>query len=43
MKPKTEKVKRYALFLFGVSAHLAIVFALFASALGLDPSKLFFS
>jgi hypothetical protein len=39
----TEKIKRYSLFIVGVSAHLAVVFALFASALGFDPGKLFFS
>ncbi|HEX7332179.1 MAG TPA: hypothetical protein VF290_11820 [Pyrinomonadaceae bacterium] len=44
MKAATkEKVKRYSLFLFGVSAHLVLVFALFVSALGLDFSKLSFS
>lgn len=43
MKPDAEKVKRYSLFIIGVSAHLMVVFALFASALGFDPSKLFFS
>ena len=43
MKPDAEKVKRYSLFIVGVSAHLMVVLALFASALGFDPSKLFFS
>lgn len=41
MKAATkEKVKRYSLFLGGVSAHLVLVFALYASAVGLDLSKL---
>lgn len=44
MKPDTtEKVKRYSLYFFGVSAHLVLVFALFLSALGLDFSKVSFS
>lgn len=43
MKPDAEKVKRYSLFIVGVSAHLVVVFALLASALGFDPSKLLFS
>lgn len=41
MKPDTEKIKRYSLYFFGVSAHLLVVIALFASALGLDVSQLF--
>ena len=41
MKPDTtEKVKRYSLYVFGVSAHFLVVFALFVSAFGVDFSKL---
>jgi hypothetical protein len=44
MKPATtEKVKRYALVLVGVSAHLMLVFALFVEAVGLDLSKVSFT
>lgn len=39
----TEKVKRYSLFFFGVSAHFVLVFVLFVSALGLDFTKISFS
>jgi len=43
MKPDTsERIKRYSLYFFGVAAHLVLVFALFASAIGVDVSKFFF-